>query len=94
MYEGSGKTSSATINVYDTAGTWTDSAITYSNKPSFMPAPIDTLTISSSGWYNFNITGLFKNWLEYELGEGGFTPNYGFASDTVFFAVTREEIEQ
>ncbi len=79
VYEGSGKTSSATINVYDTAGTWTDSSITYSNKPGFMPAPIDSLTISSSGWYNFNITGLFENWLEFELNEGGFTPNYGFA---------------
>lgn len=44
-----------------------------------MPAPIHTLTISSSGWYEFNITSLFKNWLEYDLGEGGFTPNYGFA---------------
>ncbi len=79
VYEGSGKTSSATINVYDSASTWTDSTITYSNKPGFMPAPIHTLTINSSGWYNFNITNLFKNWLEYELVEGGFTPNYGFA---------------
>lgn len=79
VYEGSGKTSSATINVYDTASTWTDSSITYSNRPGFMPAPIHTLTISSSGWYEFNITSLFKNWLEYDLGEGGFTPNYGFA---------------
>ncbi len=79
VYEGSGKTSSATINVYDTTGTWNDSTITYSNKPGFMPAPIHTLTISSSGWYEFEITGLFRNWLEYELGEGGFTPNYGFA---------------
>ena len=35
VYEGSGKTSTATINLYDTVSTWNDTTITYNNKPRF-----------------------------------------------------------
>ncbi len=78
VYEGSGRTSSATINVRGAASEWTDSAITHSNKPG-LSSPVSSLTISSSGWYNFNITSLFKNWLKHELKESELNPNYGFA---------------
>ncbi len=78
VYEGSGRTSSATINVRGAASDWTDSIITYSNRPG-LSSPVSSLTISSSGWYNFNITTLFKNWLKYELNESTLNPNYGFA---------------
>lgn len=78
VYEGSGRTSSATINVRGAASEWTDSAITYSNRPG-LSSPVSSLTISSSGWYNFNITTLFKNWLKHELKESELNANYGFA---------------
>lgn len=79
VYEGSGKTSTATINLYDTVSTWNDTTITYNNKPSFAGNAASSQTISSSGWYLFSITSLFKNWLQGTLGEGGFSHNYGFA---------------
>lgn len=79
VYEGSGKTSTATINLYDTVSTWNDTTITYNNKPDFAGGAASSQTISSSGWYLFSITSLFKNWLQGTLGEGGFSHNYGFA---------------
>lgn len=79
VYEGSGKTSTATINLYDTVSTWNDTTITYNNKPSFAGNAASSQTISSSGWYLFSITSLFKNWLQGTLGEVGFSHNYGFA---------------
>ena len=82
VYEGSGKTSTATVNLYDTISTWSESTITYSNKPSIMSTPESSNTISESGWYLFSITDLFTNWLRSALGEGGFSLNYGFALAT------------
>ena len=35
--------------------------------------------ISKSGWYNFNITPLVKDWLKFARGEGGYTYYRGFA---------------
>lgn len=82
VYEGSGKTSTATVNLYDTISTWDESTITYSNKPYIMSTPESSNTISESGWYSFSITNLFKNWLRYALNEDGFSLNYGFALAT------------
>lgn len=79
VYEGSGKTSTATINLYDTYSTWNESTITYSNKPGISTEYESTNTISSSGWYQFSITDLFTDWLRYALNEGGFTHDFGFA---------------
>ena len=79
VYEGSGKTSTATVNLHDTLNTWNESTITYSNKPAIVSEYESTNTISSSGWYLFSITDLFTNWLRSALNEGGFSPNYGFA---------------
>lgn len=79
VYEGSGKTSNATIKVYDTDTTWTDSTITYSNKPGIINTPMPSMNINSSGWYYFSIRPLFVSWLRNELGESnGFSANYGF----------------
>lgn len=79
VYEGSGKTSTATINLYDTYSTWNESTITYSNKPGISTEYESSNTISSSGWYTFYMTDLFVDWLRYTLNEGGFTHNFGFA---------------
>lgn len=79
VYEGSGKTSTATINLYDTYATWNESTITYSNKPGISTEYESSNTISSSGWYTFYMTDLFVDWLRYTLNEGGFTHNFGFA---------------
>lgn len=82
VYEGSGKTSTATVNLHDTLSTWNESTITYSTKPSIISTPESSNTISESGWYLFSITDLFTNWLRSALGEGGFSLNYGFALAT------------
>ncbi len=79
VYEGSGKTSSATVGVYNTYGTWNNTNITYNNMPSLYSGLYSSNTITSSGWYNFDIKGFVQNWLKYELQEGGQSQNYGLA---------------
>lgn len=79
VYEGSGKTSSATVGVYDTKSTWNNTTITYNNMPSLNAIPYTSITISSSNWYNFSIKGFIKNWLNNALQDGGKSQNYGLA---------------
>lgn len=80
-YETSGNTASITVQVHDTWSTWDNSTITHSNRPATYnyDASYNKTLASSNTQYSFNITGLLKNWLKYERGEGGWTQNYGFA---------------
>ena len=78
--ESSGKTNSSVIEVHDTFYTWDQNTLTYRNKPStYNFNDSYSKTISSSGWYDFEITGLFKAWLKNELVQGGWSHEYGFA---------------
>lgn len=79
LYESSGKASSATIGVYNTKATWSNTSITYSNKPTLNAEPYSTLTVTNSGWYNFDISGFIRTWLRYALNEGGKSQDYGLA---------------
>lgn len=76
--EASGKTNSMYVQVHDTYTTWEQNTITWNNKSTYHYNNYG-LTVSSSTWYDFTITGLVKEWLSYELNEGGWTQNYGFA---------------
>lgn len=80
VYEGSGKTSSATVGVYNTNAAWSVTAITYNNMPTLYDNPYTSNTITHSGWYNFNIKGFIKIWLNSALKDDGAKPqNYGLA---------------
>lgn len=79
IYEGSGKTSSAPVGVYNTKSTWNNTSITYNNMPALNDTPYSSKSISSSGWYNFNIKGFIKTWLNSALQDGGKSQNYGLA---------------
>ncbi len=79
VYESSGKTSTAKIGVYNTKATWSNTSITYNNKPSLNAEPYSTLTVTNSGWYNFDISGFIRNWLRFALNEGGKSQGYGLA---------------
>ncbi len=77
LYEGSGTSYSSNISAYDTNGTWSDGSLTWNNRPGKSGSPVDTVKVTSSGFYNFNITPLVKKWLKNELGEGGSTYKKG-----------------
>ena len=79
VYEGSGKTSSATVGIYNPKATWSNTSITYKNMPTLPSSPYSSITISSSGWYNFNIKGFIKTWLTNALQDGGKSQDYGLA---------------
>ncbi len=75
----SGYSNSCTINCYDSAINASVSSITYSGLTSSIGAYQSATTFTTLGSsYAFNITTLFRQWISYELGEGGKNPAYGF----------------
>lgn len=77
----SGNAHSATVQVWDTKFTTATTSVTYSQCLNNLDgsSPKYTKTISSSStYYNIPITSLVKQWLKYELKDGGYTQNYGF----------------
>jgi len=78
--EGSGKTNSSVIEIHDTYSPWEENTITYNNMPgTYNYDSSKNVTVTTSKWYDFNITGLVKAWLRTELNEGGWNQTYGFA---------------
>ena len=79
-YEGSGTAYSSTIQVYDSKSTAAVSSAAYSNfTDANLGNKISELSITASGWKEFDIKALFQKWLKYELGEsGGKAQAYGF----------------
>ena len=77
LYEGSGTTYTSKIKVFNNSEEWKVGSITYNNKPGKKGTELDTVKISQSGFYNFSITSLVKNWLKCELNEGGYSADYG-----------------
>ena len=69
VYEGSGKTSSAIVEVHNVKATWNSKKLTYNTMPVLREAVSTSKTISNSGWYQFNIKNYIKNWLSTALGE-------------------------
>ena len=81
VYEGSGTTHSSTICAYPVPATWTDSSITYQNRPKPVESVLlSKISISSSKWYDFDITRIAPLWLDYELGNNtSWQQGMGFA---------------
>lgn len=79
LYEGSGKTASAKVNVYNTLATWDNTTITYNNMPSLVSTNYSSTSVTSSGWYNFDITALLRGWMRYEIQDGGKSQHHGIA---------------
>lgn len=80
IYEWSGHTYPATIELYDLSSkTWTYDGINYINKPSTYGTRQSHINYPPSNtWSRFDITNLFKSWLKNRLNEGGFSNDYGF----------------
>lgn len=77
VYEGSGKTSSATVEVRNVNTTWETNKITYNNMPTLRDVASSSKTISSSGWHQFNIKNYIKLWLNNALKNGGKSQEHG-----------------
>lgn len=79
ILEWSGHTYPATIELYDTSSTWEYDKINYNNKPKVSGSRKSYNDYPPSDvWSKFDITTLFKAWLNNKLGEGGFSKDYGF----------------
>ena len=75
----SGYSNSCTINCYDSTINASVSSITYSGLTSSIGTYQSATTFTTlEASYAFNITTLFRQWISYELGEGGKNPAYGF----------------
>ena len=81
VYEGSGKTNSVLIQVSRPQYVWDQSSITYNNMPNLYP--VSFLTINNSGWKEFDITNLVKDWIAHQSGAVGAPENSGFALKAV-----------
>lgn len=81
VYEGSGKTNSSTIDIRQPSGVWTDTSLTYNNRPGISSTNIASQTITTSKYYEFNITSLVKSYIQYEKTSGakGANPKRGMA---------------
>lgn len=74
-----GYTNSCTINCYDSMTLSDVSSVTYSGLVSSLGSLQSSATFTTLGeTYSFDLTGLFRDWIRYELGEGGKNPDYGF----------------
>ena len=75
----SGYTNACTINCYDSMVDIPVSSVYYSQLASSLGELQSSTTFTTLGTtYSFNVTNLFKQWIRYELGEGGKDPSYGF----------------
>lgn len=79
IYEGSGKTSTATVGVYNMGTAWNNTTITYNNMPALYAEPHTQKTISASGWHNLDISGFIRNWLRFALNDNGKPQERGLA---------------
>lgn len=80
IYEFSGWTTSATVDLFDLASSsWTYNGINYNNKPNTYGARQSYKKYPPTNtWSEFEITSLFEAWLNDQLGQGGYTKDYGF----------------
>lgn len=74
-----GYTNSCTIDCYDSNVSADVSSVTYSQLVSSLGSLQSSTTFTTLGKsYSFDVTSMFRKWIQYELGEGGKDPEYGF----------------
>ena len=77
--DSTGYSNSCTINCYDSMTTASVSSVTYSGLLSSLGSLQSSTTFTTLGAsYSFDVTSLFRDWISFELGEGGKNPEYGF----------------
>lgn len=75
----SGYTNACTIDCYDSMVNLPVTSVYYSQLVSSLGDLQSSTTFTTLGSiYSFDVTNLFKQWITYELGEGGKDPSYGF----------------
>lgn len=76
----SGNYNSGTITCYDSNSILNVNNVTYSQLvSSIISTPKDTVSVSAANIeYSFNITDLMKAWIRDQIGQGGFSYDYGF----------------
>lgn len=74
-----GYTNDCTIDCYDSMVNLPVTSVCYSQLVSSLGEWQSSTTFTTLGsTYSFDVTNLFKQWITYELGEGGKDPAYGF----------------
>lgn len=74
----SGYTNACTIDCYDSMVNLPVTSVYYSQLVSSLGERQSSTTFTTLGsTYSFDVTNLFKQWITYELGEGGKDPAYG-----------------
>lgn len=69
---------SGTITCYDSNNIYNISNVSYSQLVSSLGTTVDSKPISdANSYYSFNITYLMKKWLSHQIGQGGFTYDFG-----------------
>ena len=68
---GSGYPNPTLVTVHRVTASWTEGAITWSNRPSYDAVPAGSITITTEGWYEIDITALYNAWRD------GTFSNYG-----------------
>lgn len=75
----SGYTNACTINCYDSMINSSVTSVNYSQLVSSLGELQSSTTFTTLGsTYSFDVTNLFKQWIIYEVGDGGKDPAYGF----------------
>jgi len=75
--------SSATVKMYPIRQTWSETSVTWNTKPSYKDFTktqglIDTITISTAGWKEWDAVSVVEDWLD------GTRTNYGVAFETEY----------
>lgn len=73
--EGSGRNTPETIVVNKGSSTWDQVNVSFNQA---YDTQVTSLTLNGAGWYYFNITSAFRDWLRYVLEEGGRDERCGF----------------
>ena len=69
---------SGTITCYDSNSKLNVNNVSYSQLVSAIGMTVDSVAVSSTDcYYDFDITYLLKKWISNQIGQGGFTYNYG-----------------
>jgi hypothetical protein len=77
MYIYVGGYNSTTVNIYGVSSDWTETGVTWSNKPTIFSTVEGSFSPTANGWKAIDITGLVNKWLN------GSYANFGLLLDQV-----------
>lgn len=62
LYEFTGATSSAAIEAHEIISNWSDTSITWNNRPNYNDINLGTNTVNQAKWYSWNVSDLVTAW--------------------------------